>query len=77
MKSIAFAKIVKPTKYFALASIVCISAGVARADYPERAVHMIVSVSPGGSGDVTARIIAQKLSERIGKPFVVENKPGG
>ena len=77
MKNTAITMFVKHARYLALASIVCISAGVANAEYPERPVHMIVSVSPGGSGDATARIIAEKLSDRIGKPVVVENKPGG
>jgi tripartite-type tricarboxylate transporter receptor subunit TctC len=37
---------------------------------------MIVGLAPGGSNDVIARIVAQKLSERMGQPFIVENKAG-
>jgi tripartite-type tricarboxylate transporter receptor subunit TctC len=45
-------------------------------DYPKQAVKLVVGLAPGGSNDVIARIVAQKLHERLGQPFVVENKPG-
>lgn len=77
MKTIATTQLVNFAKYITLATSMCISVGAARAEYPERPVHMIVSLAPGGSGDTTARILAEKLSERTGKPFLVENKPGG
>jgi tripartite-type tricarboxylate transporter receptor subunit TctC len=41
--------------------------------YPTRPVRMIVPFAPGGSGDVFARLIAQKMSEHLGKQFFVEN----
>jgi len=44
--------------------------------YPSRPVRLIVSVPAGGSPDVLARLLAQRLSERLGQPFVVENRPG-
>ena len=44
--------------------------------YPDRAVKMIVPFAPGGPTDVMARLIAQKLSEDLGKQFYVENQPG-
>ncbi|ODT81829.1 MAG: hypothetical protein ABS76_10270 [Pelagibacterium sp. SCN 64-44] len=46
------------------------------ANYPERPVTIIVPYNPGGSTDAGARLIAQSLSEQLGQPFVVENKPG-
>jgi tripartite-type tricarboxylate transporter receptor subunit TctC len=48
----------------------------AAAGYPKAPVKMIVGLAPGGSNDIIARIVAQKLSERLGQPFIVENKPG-
>jgi len=45
-------------------------------DYPTRPVRWVVPYTPGGGTDITARIIAQWLSERLGQQFVIENKPG-
>ena len=46
-------------------------------DYPTRPVRWIVTYTPGGATDITARIMAQWLSERLGQQFIIENKPGG
>ena len=48
----------------------------ARAEYPDRAIKMIVPFAAGGGTDVIARIIAQNLNSRWGQPVVVENQPG-
>src|SRR5580698_8324930 len=45
-------------------------------DYPTRPARLIVGFLPAGSADIHARMIAQWLSEHLGQPFVVENKPG-
>jgi tripartite-type tricarboxylate transporter receptor subunit TctC len=52
-------------------------ASIARAQtYPSRPVRIIVGFPAGGANDIIARVIGQWLSERLGKPFVVENRPG-
>src|SRR5262249_52799706 len=45
--------------------------------YPARPVRIIIGYTPGGSADITARLIGQWLTERMGQPFVVESRPGG
>lgn len=45
-------------------------------DYPNKPIRIIVPYSAGGMTDVVARVIGQKLGERLGQPIVVENKPG-
>lgn len=53
------------------------AAGTAAAQsYPQRAIHMIVPYAVGGASDVTARIVAAKLAERLGQPIVVDNRTG-
>jgi tripartite-type tricarboxylate transporter receptor subunit TctC len=44
--------------------------------YPTRPVRLIVPVAPAGASDITARLIGQWLSERLGQPFIIENRPG-
>jgi len=59
-------------------AVLCVAAtGPARAaDYPTRPVKWVVPYPPAGTTDVLARIVAQWLTEKLGQPFVIENKPG-
>ena len=46
------------------------------ADYPTRPIKWVVGYPPGGATDIIARLLGQRLSERLGQQFVIENKPG-
>ncbi len=48
----------------------------AHAAYPDRAVSVVVGFPPGGTNDIVARVISAELEQRLGQPFVVENRPG-
>lgn len=61
---------------FAALLLSALHATAAHAEYPEKPVHVIVPVAAGGGVDVMARLLSQKLSERWGQQFVIENRPG-
>jgi len=62
----------------AIVALLCwLAVGAAQAQtYPNRPVRVIVPWPPGQATDISARIVAQKLQESLGQPFVMENKPG-
>jgi tripartite-type tricarboxylate transporter receptor subunit TctC len=52
-------------------------AGAAGAAWPEKPIKVLIGYAPGGSTDVVARLLAPKLTEKLGQPVIIENKPGG
>jgi tripartite-type tricarboxylate transporter receptor subunit TctC len=54
-----------------------VAGGASAADYPERTITVIVPYAPGGQGDVFARLVGDRLAKALGKPVVVDNRPGG
>ena len=57
-------------------SLIASIPGALALDYPTRPVRFVVGYPPGGSTDIVARLIGQRLSDRLGQQFVIENKPG-
>jgi tripartite-type tricarboxylate transporter receptor subunit TctC len=61
----------------ALAAALAAAGSTLAQDFPSRPVRLIVATSPGGGTDTLARILGAGLSERLGQPFVIDNRPGG
>jgi len=60
-----------------LIALLLLPAGTALAqDYPERPVTIVLPYTPGGSVETVARLLGERLAQKLGKPFVIENKPG-
>jgi len=62
-------------RFAAVAFAALLSRG-AWAQYPSRPIKLIVPIPPGGAPDISARVVGQRLSELVGQPVVVENRPG-
>jgi tripartite-type tricarboxylate transporter receptor subunit TctC len=60
----------------AAALAVLLAASAARAEYPERPVRMLEPFPPGGAVDIVTRLVAARLADDLGRPFLVESKPG-
>jgi len=60
----------------ALATMAGVVAAAAQSDYPTRPVRVVVGFGPGSAADLTARVVAQRLSQTMGQPFVTENRAG-
>lgn len=61
---------------FALSTFAYAGVSIAQDVYPSKAIKLIVPLGAGGATDVVARVVAAKLSQRLGQPVVVENRPG-
>jgi tripartite-type tricarboxylate transporter receptor subunit TctC len=60
-----------------VAAALAFAATSALAAWPEKPIKVLIGYAPGGSTDVVARLLSPKLSEKLGQPVVIENKPGG
>ncbi|MGE8367137.1 Bug family tripartite tricarboxylate transporter substrate binding protein [Cupriavidus sp.] len=60
----------------AATTVLAFSFAAGAQDFPERAIHLVVPYPPGGTADILARLVAQRLAERVGKPVVVDNRAG-
>jgi tripartite-type tricarboxylate transporter receptor subunit TctC len=67
-------------KFLRLVASISVLSGLSQiaraAAYPIRPVHLIVPFTPGGTTDIVTRLVGQWLSERLGQPIVIENRPG-
>ena len=61
----------------AVIGIFALTAPAKAQEYPAKPIHIIVGFAAGGGNDIIARVFGQKLSESLGQPVIVENKPGG
>src|SRR6476619_1771395 len=64
------------TALFVAASLAGVALAAQAQNYPSKPIRIIVPYPAGGTSDILARSIGQKLSESLGQPVVVENKPG-
>jgi tripartite-type tricarboxylate transporter receptor subunit TctC len=64
-------------RIFAALVLAAFAAAAAAQQYPSRSVRIVVPFAVGGSADVYGRFLAAKLSDAMGQPFVIENRPGG
>jgi tripartite-type tricarboxylate transporter receptor subunit TctC len=59
-----------------IVALACGARAASAQSYPNHSIHLLLGLPPGGAADVTARLIARGLEDKLGQPVVVENKPG-
>ena len=62
--------------FVVLLTIASIHNAASAQDYPAKPIRLIVPYAAGGNGDILGRIVGQKLAEALGKPVVIDNRPG-
>src|ERR1039458_1004160 len=66
--------------FLAFAAALLVSAGICNSasaqEWPQRTIRIVVSFGPGGGADIIGRILADSMQKKLGKPVIVENKPG-
>jgi tripartite-type tricarboxylate transporter receptor subunit TctC len=75
-KELACARSARMQNVLGICALVGLAAPVAADDYPSRPIRLVVGFTAGGPTDIPARFLADRLSTSLGKPVVVENKPG-
>ncbi|MCB2101431.1 MAG: tripartite tricarboxylate transporter substrate binding protein [Rhodobacterales bacterium] len=77
MTTLSWKRLRRSITAFALGGLALVAAGTAMAeDYPTKPVTFVVGFPPGGSTDVVARILAKHMTDTLGQPVLVENRPG-
>ncbi len=67
----------RPTAAIALVLALALAAGASAQTFPSKPRHIVVPFPPGGAADVSTRLIADQMSQALGQPVIVDNRPGG
>jgi tripartite-type tricarboxylate transporter receptor subunit TctC len=66
----------RPLNTWVFSALLALGTAASAQDYPSKPIRMVVGFPPGGGTDVVARILAPRMSELLGQPIVIENRPG-